>query len=125
MDGSAWRIRRGEDFAVSTESMASMLRTQASSRGVTVRYRRDGERVAVEIGGGGSVLSARALTDDDEPNVVEVEYVPADQLAGTVERLEALRPLVDACGDGDLDSPWNTDALVKLAKGVRAAIGDR
>lgn len=47
----------------------------------------------------------------------------AQQLQGAVGRLEALRPLVNACGDGELDSPWNTDALVKLAKGVRATIG--
>jgi hypothetical protein len=49
------------------------------------------KRVAVEIGGGGSVLSARALADDDEPNVVEVEYVPAAQLEGAVALLKEVR----------------------------------
>lgn len=59
------------------------------------------KRVAVEIGGGGSVLSARALADDDEPNVVEVEYVPASQLTGAVAALhEVIRMARDfsRCG---------------------------
>jgi hypothetical protein len=48
------------------------------------------KRVAVEIGGGGSVLSARALADDDEPNVVEVEYVPAEHLRAVEDALREI-----------------------------------
>lgn len=34
MDGSAWRIRRGEDFAVPVKSMASMIRIRGNQFGV-------------------------------------------------------------------------------------------
>jgi hypothetical protein len=51
----------------------------------------------------------------------EIERL-ADAYREAVEALESLRLLVDASGDGNLGSPWDTDALVKLAKGVRAAL---
>lgn len=33
LDGSAWRIRRGEDFEVTGDSMATMIRLRASREG--------------------------------------------------------------------------------------------
>jgi gamma-glutamyl phosphate reductase len=57
------------------------------------------KRVAVEIGGGGSVLSVRALADDDEPNVVEVEYVPVAQLQGAAEALAWIAQFTSDHGD--------------------------
>lgn len=39
MDGSAWRIHRGEDFEVSVTSMAAMLRIRGRNRGVPVSAR--------------------------------------------------------------------------------------
>jgi hypothetical protein len=35
-DGSKWRIRRGEDFEVSAESMAAQIRMRATRDGVPV-----------------------------------------------------------------------------------------
>lgn len=34
MDGSAWRIHRGEDFEVSAESMAAQIRMRATREGM-------------------------------------------------------------------------------------------
>ena len=38
-DGTVWRIRQGEDFEVSPESMASMIRVRAKTTGLTVATR--------------------------------------------------------------------------------------
>lgn len=39
MDGAPWRIRRGEDFEVSPESMAAQIRMRASREGLGVYAR--------------------------------------------------------------------------------------
>jgi hypothetical protein len=39
MDGSAWRIRRGDDFLVSATSMAAQLRIRGNRLGVDVSAR--------------------------------------------------------------------------------------
>jgi hypothetical protein len=39
MDGSAWRIRRGDDFLVSAYSMAAQLRIRGNNCGVGVSAR--------------------------------------------------------------------------------------
>lgn len=36
LDGSPWRISRGEDFAVSAESMAAQIRMRATREGLKV-----------------------------------------------------------------------------------------
>jgi hypothetical protein len=50
MDGSAWRIRRGEDFVPPALSMATTLRSQAHRRGVSVTVRLDGDTVEFQFG---------------------------------------------------------------------------
>lgn len=51
MDGSAWRIRRGEDFEVSAESMAQHIRNRARDGGMSAHARLtdDGEAVEFQI----------------------------------------------------------------------------
>lgn len=39
LDGSAWRIRRGEDFEVTGDSMATMVRIRAQREGGTATCR--------------------------------------------------------------------------------------
>lgn len=48
------------------------------------------KRIAVEIDGSGTVLSARALHDEENPGPVEYEYVPADDRLGAVRRIAEL-----------------------------------
>jgi hypothetical protein len=51
MDGCAWRIRRGEDFEVSAESMAQHIRNRARGRGMSAHARLtdDGEGVEFQV----------------------------------------------------------------------------
>lgn len=51
LDGSAWRIRRGEDFTVAPESMATQIRNTARDRGGRARARLtpDGEGVEFQF----------------------------------------------------------------------------
>lgn len=51
MDGSAWRIRRGEDFQVSAESMAQHIRNRARDRGMSAHARLtdDGDGVDFQV----------------------------------------------------------------------------
>lgn len=52
LDGSAWRIRRGEDFEVSAESMAAQIRIRAAREGRTVYARcPDGDTVEFQFSG--------------------------------------------------------------------------
>ncbi|HTE60413.1 MAG TPA: hypothetical protein VK631_08670 [Solirubrobacteraceae bacterium] len=50
-DGSAWRIRRGEDFEVAALSMAAMVRLRAKAEGLkaTCRVVEDGEAVEFQF----------------------------------------------------------------------------
>jgi hypothetical protein len=51
MNGTAWRIRRGEDFDVSAESMAQHIRNRARDRGLSAHARLtdDGEGVEFQV----------------------------------------------------------------------------
>lgn len=48
-DGNAWRIRRGEDYEVPSESMAQMVRNYGRTNGIPVRARENRELDAVEF----------------------------------------------------------------------------
>ena len=48
-DGSAWRIRRGEDFEVPATSMAAMVRLRAKQDGLTATCRVVEDGAAVEF----------------------------------------------------------------------------
>jgi hypothetical protein len=49
------------------------------------------KRIAVEIDGSGTVLSARALHDEENPGPVEYEYVRADDRLRAVDTLREAR----------------------------------
>jgi hypothetical protein len=57
LDGSAWRIRRGEDFEVTGESMASIIR---------LRAQRDGGTAACRVVDGGEVVEFQFYGPDEE-----------------------------------------------------------
>lgn len=50
-DGSAWRIRQGEDFDVEPESMATMIRSRAKAEGLAATARVNGDVVAFQFYG--------------------------------------------------------------------------
>lgn len=62
MDGSAWRIRRGEDFDVSPETMAQHVRNTMRARGLEghARLTPDGEGVELQVSGARSSKSEEA-----------------------------------------------------------------
>lgn len=49
MDGSAWRIRRGEDFQIAPKHMASIIRERASKEGLVATARVVGDCVEFEF----------------------------------------------------------------------------
>jgi hypothetical protein len=49
LDGSAWRIERGVDFEVPTDSMAAMVRMRASKAGLTATARVVGDAVEFQV----------------------------------------------------------------------------
>lgn len=48
-DGSAWRIKHGDDFAVPASSMAAIIRSHARRNGMTVRTRRVGDAIEFQF----------------------------------------------------------------------------
>jgi hypothetical protein len=57
MDGSAWRITRGEDFTVSPESMAQHIRERGRRYDVEVTAYLDGDAVEFKFGPAESVAA--------------------------------------------------------------------
>lgn len=49
MDGSAWRINRGEDFEVSAETMAQLVRERGRRHGVEVSAYPENDSVAFQF----------------------------------------------------------------------------
>lgn len=49
MDGSAWRITRGEDFEISPKSMAAAVYAHAARQGFSVAVRIDGDAVEFQF----------------------------------------------------------------------------
>lgn len=49
MDGSAWRITRGEDFEIAPKSMSAALYAHAARQGSAVRVRIDGDEVEFQF----------------------------------------------------------------------------
>lgn len=48
-DGSPWRIHRGQDYDISTESMAAVVRNYARRVGLTVETKRSRDEDFVEF----------------------------------------------------------------------------